>query len=98
MDTNRTVGPDFGTMLGVQLGRVLGDPSTLREFRHWFTRALWTAESGSDLPDDIRALAYGIENLLGVLDAGLWSEDDLLAALRAEAAKHAAIVGEPVAR
>jgi hypothetical protein len=92
MDTNRAAGPDFGTSLGVHLRKVIGDPSTLRDFRHWFTRALWEAESGNDLPDDIRALAYGIENLTGVLEAGFWNEEQLIEALRDEAAKYPHLV------
>ena len=85
MDTNATLAPDFGTLLLGHLGRLLADPSRLDSFRHWFTRALWDAESGDDeLPDDIRDLAYRVENLLGVYDAGAWSAERLIAELGAE--------------
>ena len=85
MDTYATHGPDFGASLLRHLGKVLADPSTLHAFKHWFTTARWEAESGNDdVPDDILDLAYRIENLIGIHDAGFWSIERLIAEIRSD--------------
>ena len=88
MGIRRTSGPNLGAPLLEHLGRLLTDPSGLDEFRHWFSSALWDLESGAaDAPDDITDLFYGIENLLGVYDAGYWSSEELVAAIRERVAE-----------
>jgi hypothetical protein len=72
----KTTGSSFEIELREHLGRLISDPSTLHDFKHWFTRALWDAESTA--PDDILRLAYRVENLIGILDAGLWSEAEFV--------------------
>ena len=54
-------------------------------------------ESGSaDVPDDILDLAYRVENLLGVYDAGFWSADRLMAELRMDPMVRTVITPSPV--
>jgi hypothetical protein len=81
-------GSSFGIELLGHVGKLLADPSELQSFRHWFTRALWEADSAeSTTPDDILSYAYLIENLLGIIDAKMWTEDEFLDALREETLK-----------
>jgi len=91
-----TAGSDFDDALLAHLRRLIGDPSELSSFRHWFTRALWDAESTAS--DDILSLAYGIENLIGVLDSGRWTEPEFLDAVRTDLAAYEARMPQTVAR
>jgi hypothetical protein len=87
METNST-GSSFGIELLEHVGKLLADPSELQSFRHWFTRALWEADSAeSSAPEDILSFAYLIENMLGIIDAQMWTEDDFITALREESEK-----------
>lgn len=72
----------MGAPLLAHLGKLTTNPSTLQEFRHWFSNALWDVESGVDgASDDITDLFYAVENMLGIYDAGFWTIDELVAAL-----------------
>jgi hypothetical protein len=90
MDTNATELP-FGIDLRRHLDRLVNDPSGLAEFRHWFSRAVWKAESEDDASeassaasDDMLDLAHRIENLLAILDAGEWDRRQFIDAARIE--------------
>src|SRR5215211_2801101 len=87
MDTNAT-GSEFETELLEHVGRVLADPSELEAFWHWFTRALWEADTAeSSASEDILSFAYLIELFEGTVDAGMWTDRDFLEALREETEK-----------
>jgi hypothetical protein len=87
MDTNST-GSSFETDLLEHLCKLFGDPSELQTFKHWFTRALWEADSvESTASDDILELAYLVENLIAILDSGVWTEDEFITTLREETEK-----------
>src|SRR5262245_54553227 len=77
-----TTGAPFEIELPKQVGKLLAEPSGLHEFRQWFRSALWDAESSAS--EDILTFAYRVENLLAILDSGMWSTDDFLSALREE--------------
>lgn len=82
METKTTDGSRFGTELFAHLGTMLVDPSELRPFMHWFSKALWEAEG--DTSEDILDFAYLVENLIGIHSAGLWTDKELMWALTKE--------------
>jgi hypothetical protein len=75
----------FEIELPEQVGKLLAEPSELHAFRQWFKSALWEAESSAS--DDILSFAYRVENLIAILDSGVWTEDDFITALREETEK-----------
>lgn len=59
--------------LDLHLTRLLSDTEAVSDFRHWFSRAWWDAESSVD--DSIFELASTIEHYTYILDDGVWNEE-----------------------
>ena len=54
------------------LSRLLSETETVSDFRHWFSKAWWEAESSAD--DSIFDLASTIEHYIYILDDGVWDD------------------------
>jgi hypothetical protein len=51
---------------------VLDGSESVRDFRHWFSRAWWEAEASA--PEGLAAFASRIENFTFILDSGVWDD------------------------
>jgi hypothetical protein len=74
----------FESDLRRHLESVFQNRMSVAEFRQWFMSAWWSAETSAS--DSELRLGSRIENLLYILDAGEWSEDQFCASLSDETA------------
>jgi hypothetical protein len=64
----------FADDLRLHLARFFARSMTLEQFRHWFSRAWWEAESSA--PESLFDFATTIEHLTYILDDGVWDEGE----------------------
>jgi hypothetical protein len=72
----------FEASLFEHLATLFNGSSSVRDFRHWFSRSSW--ESDEDMPDDLYELASDIEHLGYIRDSGIWDDATYLQNLRAD--------------
>lgn len=73
----------FDLSLREHLSLIFTNSETVSEFRHWFSRAWWDAESSA--PPELDAVAARIDTFTYILDQGVWDEAEFIEHLRDEA-------------
>lgn len=72
----------FEASLFEHLATLFSGSSSVRDFRHWFSRSSWESDEG--MSDDLYELASDIEHLGYIHDSGVWDESAYLRNLRNE--------------
>jgi hypothetical protein len=66
------VSTTFSEDLRRHLGMLFAKSESVHDFRHWFSKAWWEAESSA--PEDLYDFASDIEHYTYILDSGVWDE------------------------
>lgn len=74
----------FASDLRGHLDKLFQNDLSVAEFRQWFMSAWWSAEVAAS--DSELLLGSRIENLVFILDSGVWSADQFRASLAEETA------------